>query len=186
MSDYGLNQKTYGQRKKDNPEYSNLHDAFTSKLVYHLRRLGCSVYVASDEEQRSEKFDFKTKRKGDRYWVAWDVKVAARLPRQFTGTLTEFNCILSLLTWQGLGRFNNNNHVFWLLMSAQSRRNVTEAEGGEMAKVAAERIITGKTLRGLKYYTRGANRNDRKEYWGLADKPQKMFQALLLTNRTMT
>lgn len=181
MSEYGLNRKTYRERKVSNPEYEQVHDRLVLRIVHFLRLLGCGVYVASVSDQRERKFDFKTKAKGERAWTAWDVKVAARLPRQFSGPMTELNIIRNLLTWQGLERFNNNNHVFWLLTPGQARKSITDTEYDGAARRIAERIASGKTLKNIVYYARGANREDRERYkWRVGR--YTMRQALLETN----
>lgn len=184
MSGYCLNKKTYRERQKSNPEFGQVHDRLTSRIVYFLQRGGCSVHVADDSEQKIGKFDFATKIKDEANWTTWDVKVAATLPKQFCGVQTEFNCILNLLMWQGLRRFNNNNHIFWLLAKTQTRKNLTRAECNAAAKTIAERIISGRTLKNIRYCTLGANLEDRMRYWRRLGK-HKMPQALLVTKRPL-
>ena len=184
MSKYGLNEKTYHERRESNPEFIQVHDRLVSRIVYFLRFSGCGVYVANETEQQEKKFDFKTKMKGETSWTAWDVKVAAKLPKQFSGPLTEHHCILNLLMWQGLERFNNNNHIFWLL--AQARKNITDLEYDAAAKRVAQRIISGTTLKNICYCLKGANQKDRDLYKEIVDETKVMQQAILVTNRFLT
>lgn len=183
MSKYGLNEKTYHERQESDPEFVQVHDRLVSRIVYFLRLLGCGVYVADESEQLEKKFDFKTKRKGETGWTAWDVKVSEKLPKQFSGPITEFNCIRNLLTWQGLERFNKNNHIFWLLF--QTRKNIADSEYDAAARRIAERIISGETLKNIPYCLRGANQKDRELHPELVNKYEIMRQAILVTNRPL-
>jgi len=183
MSKYGLNKKTYHERKESNPEFVQVHNRLASRIVHFLRFFECGVYVANEAEQREKKFDFKTKMEGETSWTAWDVKVALKLPKQFSGPLTELNCVLNLLMWQGLGRFNNNNHIFWLLV--QTRKNIAETEYDEAAKRIAKQIISGKTLKNLRYCLRGANQKDRDLHPECVNEPKIMRQAILVTNHPL-
>ena len=183
MSKYGLNKKTYHERQESNPEFIQVHDRLVSQIVYFLRFFECGVYVANESEQQKKKFDFKTKMKGETSWTAWDVKVAAKLPKQFSGPLTKHNCVLNLLMWQGLGRFNNNNHIFWLL--AQTRKNIVDIEYDAAAKRIAKQIISGKTLKNIRYCLRGANQEDRDLHPECVNEPKIMRQAILVTNRPL-
>jgi len=183
MSKYGLNKKTYHERQESNPEFVQVHNRLVFRIVYFLRLFGCGVYVANESEQQEKKFDFKTKMKGETSWTAWDVKIAENLPKQFCGVQTELNCVLNLLMWQGLGRFNNNNHIFWLL--AQARKNIADSEYDATAKRIAKQIISGKTLKNIRYCLRGANQEDRDLHPECVNEPKIMRQAILVTNRPL-
>jgi hypothetical protein len=183
MSKYGLNTKNYHERQKDAPEFLQVHNRLASRIVYFLRFFSCGVYVANESEQQEKKFDFKTKMKDETVWTAWDVKVALNLPKQFSGPLTELNCIFHLLTWQGLERLNDHNHIFWLL--AQTRENIAEAEYDEVAKRIAKRVIAGDVLENIHYCPRGANKEDHDRHRDVADKTRILQRALLETNRPL-